>query len=577
MSVLFRLLLWGALFCLFSSCARGVASSVAIKAGLVPQEAQPRAIGVLLRHADVNFGWTAGGAMAAPRSPLAGGDARVREVELVAGYGLLSLAEAAQLEEASPRRAPVVDGGGVAAWGGAPLDAAGVTQPPAERDAEASDAQKDACSVVLSKLNYDNPGADEDEFLELQAVGVWSAGATLTECGVGSLILRNGGQADCPEYRRLELAQLPIPVGGFVLICARSHAGCAWGETLPNGWIQNGPNDTVELVSPEGDSVAMYAYGVLLDACIDGKHEVPALALPQEPANDAVDSVIVRCRDATYRLLPKAATRIGEETDCAASVSAAPTGTVPASGGQAGTRATEGSMQASGAGQGGSASSGRISGRASDASVGETPGSSAANPTGLGAGGAPGSSDGRQPADPVSAAESSAATTPSDEQRAGAQRTPGEGRILEHRVVEWLEPSLSDAAATSIAPERRGLPRPPPLPGSGCAHARRHPAGWSGLGQLAILQLVVLIAYRQRRRRSARADPLASAQAYDDARAGAAFTALLERTRWRARRFTAAHPPARRSRLCSSRPAGERAGLRRRPRRRGVTEPPGSP
>ena len=177
------------------------------------------------------------------------------------------------------------------------------------------------CFIVLSKLNYDDPGVDDEEFLELQAIGTWAVGATLGDCGLGTLVLRNGGQSNCPPYRRLEVAQVRLPASGFVVICTAFAQACDWSGTLPNGWIQNGPNDAIEMLSPDGRSVAVYFYGKPPSACIEGV-AAPVVHLPEEPANDDPDSVIVRCHDGVHRLVPKNQAPFATEIDCDAPLTA---------------------------------------------------------------------------------------------------------------------------------------------------------------------------------------------------------------------------------------------------------------
>jgi len=172
-------------------------------------------------------------------------------------------------------------------------------------------AETPACSVALTKVSYDSPGADNREFIELAVerfqvnegapprpkpadpapdgappppvchtghgpdagAGVDSgvtdaradapAGAlTLGDCGLEELRLVNGGGGACDEYRTIPLAAVIVPSDDFVVICAADSTlgGCdvttAGRSALKNGFLQNGPNDGLRFVGvPDGVSL----------------------------------------------------------------------------------------------------------------------------------------------------------------------------------------------------------------------------------------------------------------------------------------------------------------------------------
>lgn len=164
--------------------------------------------------------------------------------------------------------------------------------PPVPRTrAQPSLVETSRCVVKLTKLSYDDPGADDAEFLELnvrirtppQVDGVGGAapqggdtgghpdsspasldagpaplpacgtpedagagvqrpdgsseaGArgvrTLGACGLLSLELLNGGGDECSVYRTIDLASVPIPESGFVTFCSEeSQHGTACSVT----------------------------------------------------------------------------------------------------------------------------------------------------------------------------------------------------------------------------------------------------------------------------------------------------------------------------------------------------------
>jgi len=158
-------------------------------------------------------------------------------------------------------------------------------------------AQSAACRVALVAASYDDPGADDAEFLELRvdmlatgSLGTRTGGAAadggmngecssdagaagdaqvvpgdagaaagpvLGDCGLGGLELVDGASAACETYRTIPLSLVPIPKDGYVVLCpagssvdARAHCDVtsAGRSALRAGWLQNGPNDGFRFV-----------------------------------------------------------------------------------------------------------------------------------------------------------------------------------------------------------------------------------------------------------------------------------------------------------------------------------------
>jgi hypothetical protein len=161
-----------------------------------------------------------------------------------------------------------------------------------------------SCRVSLTKLSYDGPGADDDEFIELVVerfatdtggppkkdagppapacngshepadagaragdamapsdarADVVSGRPTLGDCGLGELRLINGGGGACDEYRTIPLGSVAIPDDGYVVLCAQDSvfsAACdvdtAGRSALRNGFLQNGPTDGLRFVGVSG-------------------------------------------------------------------------------------------------------------------------------------------------------------------------------------------------------------------------------------------------------------------------------------------------------------------------------------
>ena len=197
------------------------------------------------------------------------------------------------------------------------------------------------CSVALTKLSYDDPEADDEEFIELtvthhapspgrmppadgsapppssgEVTGACSedagtyiaeAGAggddagtlSLADCGLDRLELLNGGSEGCPIYRTIVLAQVRVPPGGTVMVCAGASTlatlyGCDVSTTgssaLSNGWLQNGPGDALRVVS--AGKTTLLAYESAPASCGTPSAE---LAVETGEAFGAVDDINTFC------------------------------------------------------------------------------------------------------------------------------------------------------------------------------------------------------------------------------------------------------------------------------------------
>src|SRR5262249_32014121 len=124
------------------------------------------------------------------------------------------------------------------------------------------------CRVSLTKVSYDGPGADDEEFIELFVERLGGTGAAgppsvpdapppqptctsphrmadsgappsdaavlpdanadaasgkpiLRDCGLVELRLVNGGGGACDEYRAIPLGPVEIPDDGYLVLCAQ--------------------------------------------------------------------------------------------------------------------------------------------------------------------------------------------------------------------------------------------------------------------------------------------------------------------------------------------------------------------
>ncbi len=128
-------------------------------------------------------------------------------------------------------------------------------------------------AVVVNEFDYDQPGTDTAEFIELK-----NTGATAVSLGTYSLVLVNGN--DGLTYRTVTLPGATLAAGGYYVIGFGSanpwHADFT-ANTLDNS-VQNGSPDAialfdgatlVDVVSYEGSTVAPYTEGTGTTAADD--------------------------------------------------------------------------------------------------------------------------------------------------------------------------------------------------------------------------------------------------------------------------------------------------------------------
>jgi hypothetical protein len=163
------------------------------------------------------------------------------------------------------------------------------------------------CSVRLERLSYDDPGTDDEEWLQL-SVSNGEGALSFLECGVLALEIVNGDDPGCAAARRIELGSRAIPESGHLVICsAESTVASGWGcdvtesatGALNDGWLQNGP-ETVRLVGIDEEEIWSFPYG-------RGGHCSSTPELPEDQGGievdgAEVDDVLVRCGEGFARL-----------------------------------------------------------------------------------------------------------------------------------------------------------------------------------------------------------------------------------------------------------------------------------
>ena len=106
-------------------------------------------------------------------------------------------------------------------------------------------------AVVINEIDYDQPGTDTSEFIELFNS---SSSAVLLDNYFVDLI--NGSNSS--SYRTIDLSGFSIDANGYFVMCGDASlvANCDYSFTTTNSWFQNG--------SP--DAVALYENSNLLDS-----------------------------------------------------------------------------------------------------------------------------------------------------------------------------------------------------------------------------------------------------------------------------------------------------------------------
>lgn len=97
-------------------------------------------------------------------------------------------------------------------------------------------------ALVINEIDYDQPGSDDAEFIEL-----YNSGAGAMALDNVRIELINGNNDS--SYRQITLDGFAIGAGGYFVICNSSGlvANCNHEFTASGGWIQNGAPDAVAL------------------------------------------------------------------------------------------------------------------------------------------------------------------------------------------------------------------------------------------------------------------------------------------------------------------------------------------
>jgi predicted extracellular nuclease len=97
-------------------------------------------------------------------------------------------------------------------------------------------------AIIINEIDYDQPGADTAEFIEL-----FNAGASGVSLNNYSIDLIN--QSASSIYRSIDLSGFNINANSYFVICGDASlvANCDYSFTTTSGWFQNGTKDAIGL------------------------------------------------------------------------------------------------------------------------------------------------------------------------------------------------------------------------------------------------------------------------------------------------------------------------------------------
>jgi predicted extracellular nuclease len=184
-------------------------------------------------------------------------------------------------------------------------------------------SEPDEARLVINEIDYDQPGTDAAEFVEIANAGTLEATLDGT-----SLVLVNGNGGGAAAYQTFNLPAGTLAAGGYFVVCANAAntSNCDLDVTPDTNLIQNGAPDAVALlvdgelvdaVSYEGDSGAPYTEGsgmglvddpslsnASIGRCPDGgdtdQNNADFTFQPATPgaANDCAGAVVGSCGEA---------------------------------------------------------------------------------------------------------------------------------------------------------------------------------------------------------------------------------------------------------------------------------------
>lgn len=102
-------------------------------------------------------------------------------------------------------------------------------------------------SIIINEIDYDQPGSDTAEFIEL-----FNTGSSSISLDGYFIDLINGNNDTV--YRSIDLTSFNVVSGGYFVICNDTSlvANCNYNFTTSTGWFQNGSPDAIALYDSAG-------------------------------------------------------------------------------------------------------------------------------------------------------------------------------------------------------------------------------------------------------------------------------------------------------------------------------------
>jgi len=177
-------------------------------------------------------------------------------------------------------------------------------------------------AIVINEIDYDQPGTDTAEFIEL-----FNSGSSSILLDNYLIDLINGTTSSA--YRSIDLSGFSIGANDYFVVCggsASTVANCNYNFTATNSWAQNGAPDAIALYD-NGSLIDSISYEGLLTPFTEGD------ALTLSDSNSEILSIarIVDGLDSNNNALDfqlgcttPGSANIGGSGDCSLSVSAVP-------------------------------------------------------------------------------------------------------------------------------------------------------------------------------------------------------------------------------------------------------------
>ena len=114
-------------------------------------------------------------------------------------------------------------------------------------------------AVIINEVDYDQPGTDTAEFIEL-----YNSGSSTVSLDNYAIELVNGTSAS--SYKSINLSGFNINADSYFVVCSDASlvANCDYSFTVTNSWLQNGAPDAIGLFE-NSDLLDSLSYeGILL-------------------------------------------------------------------------------------------------------------------------------------------------------------------------------------------------------------------------------------------------------------------------------------------------------------------------